>query len=409
MANSPPKKILLLSSDYHDQDSVYSISRNLYDCYARLKNTQTELVNIEQASFTIATLGQMDHVIIIHPLVVLSPMLKQIILKLNIHTKITFHIFGDYVRKSSVYLALNETLLGRNVTFLSASHAYKSLIDKSLLNGNSPVVPFPINEKEFFYSKKLRAGFRKKFGLKANQKVIIYSGRISPQKNILMLIEIFNQLKNENKAIALFIIGNVDDFEKPTFYEKEYLPGEYFLELSKLINKYKISDLFILPHVNAKELNQFYNGADSFISLSLYHDEDFGYAPIEALSTGCTAYLSSWGGYQDLKYSANSNQVNFAKVKFTKDTLSLSKQSIIADLGIFLRKKRIQRKKNASNFKEKYKVISIQKKLLSALNNKEIFEGFTDKFAIMALKMQTTQKTDILLYRYFYESFWKSL
>ena len=44
-------------------------------------------------------------------------------------------------------------------------------------------------------------------------------------------------------------------------------------------------------------LRKINNASDLFISLSLYHDEDFGMSPAEALATGLPTLLTDWGGY----------------------------------------------------------------------------------------------------------------
>ncbi len=222
------KHLLLLTSNYPDQDSVNSISENIYLSYAKIKNVTTQKYVCDSGK--IPSIEKFHYLIVIHPMVLRTFEFKKIIESTPLNTKIIFHVFGDYVRKSSLYLIHNDLLNGRNLTFITASRAYKHLVDKSISNGYSEIIPFPVDSKKFYHSSKLRSEFRKQHQIEERQKVLMYSGRISPQKNIHLLLESFSQLKKSNDNLVLFIIGSIDDFEMPTFAEKNYSPGEYYYE-----------------------------------------------------------------------------------------------------------------------------------------------------------------------------------
>lgn len=403
------KKIILLTSSFQDQDSVRTIVENLIACYKRDPSCSVYVHNCESGSIDQKKLALPTNLIIVHPLVVLNESFKHIIHSMPLEVKIRFHIFGDFVRKSNFFLKLNSLLVGRNVQFITASHAYKTLVDRSLDGVRSEIFRFPINEKTFFYSESARKKFRKNHNLTDTDKVFIYTGRLSPQKNILLLLQVFSKLHKKNKDVKLILIGNIDDFEAPTFFEKNYIAGEYFSELSTFIKTNNVPNITFLPRLNHKLLNHAYNGADYYINLSLYHDEDYGYSPIEALFTGCPVILSSWGGFKDLKpITALKNGIFYNKVSFSGNELNVSVQGLVKKCQEALETKKINRAHNAKKTSAQYGLAASGQKLKKIPESNTVFRGFSEKYAALTLQMNGDQSVDINLYRYFYQSFWKN-
>src|SRR5207237_9139361 len=51
--------------------------------------------------------------------------------------------------------------------------------------------------------------------------------------------------------------------------------------------------------VSRSELAELYGAADIFASLTLHHDENFGFAQVEAMSSGLPVVCTDWGGLKD--------------------------------------------------------------------------------------------------------------
>ncbi|MGZ3807168.1 MAG: glycosyltransferase, partial [Bacteriovorax sp.] len=66
--------------------------------------------------------------------------------------------------------------------------------------------------------------------------------------------------------------------------------------------------------------------SDMFISLSLYHDEDYGMSPAEAMACGLPTLLTDWGGYSSFASTAWPCQL--VPVKITEFGLQINTTSI---------------------------------------------------------------------------------
>lgn len=403
------KKILLLTSHFSEQDSVSNITENIILSYKQMADVKVKTLAIEEYSSTKNT--NYDFIIIVHPIVILAHELKLIINSpSNKDTTFIFYIFGDLMRKSGQLITLEESLINKKVHFIAASRSYESMLKKCFKNIKEiSLIPFPLNQKNFYYDLSLREKFRRKHKITPADKVLIYTGRISAQKNIDYLIQTYERVKRENVSIKLFIYGNIDEFEMPTFYERKYGPGSYFNQIKKTLMENSNNEIYLFPRTTQKKLNEAYNGCDLFVSMSLYHDEDFGYSPLEALSCGTPAWLTSWGGYKDLERDKKiPNSVNYLKVDFKKGFLELNDKQAQASLSNAIKK--TKRSAQISKIYHKDYSIEVSSASYSKLLNKKIttFTGFTSRFIDFSLSMYLNQKVDLVLYKTFYQNFWKN-
>jgi glycosyltransferase involved in cell wall biosynthesis len=108
---------------------------------------------------------------------------------------------------------------------------------------------------------------RKKLGIKNNEKLLFFIGRLSPHKNIHTLLEIFSIVNEEMPNTRLLIAG------KPTF-------RKYFMELKKMANK----SVIFKESINDKELPNYYAACDLYVTASLW--EGFNLPIAEAQACG---------------------------------------------------------------------------------------------------------------------------
>ena len=405
------KNVVIVTSSFNEQDSVTHITKNIIAAYKKIPNIFLTISNINRILLSPSSIQNLDFIIIVHPMVLIDPSLKLLIEKTNkVKTSLIFYIFGDYVRKSSFYVRLNDCLIGKKVLFYAASECYQVLIGKSLISkSNCQLCPFPIKQQTFNIKKKSRSTFRKNHGLKKKDFALIYTGRISPQKNILLLIDTFNNLKKTLEStvnLKLFIFGNVDEFEMPTFYEKKFKPGEYFQLLQTSI---KNDDVKIFPRINHQHLKNAYAGSDLFISLSIYHDEDFGYSPIEALCSGVPVVLTNWGGYRDLQnQNAKDKMIQHIDLEYSECALILNEKEIQEKITSSILNKRIS-KSTSRKMKTKYSLDNISNQYAKFLVEPiEPFHGFHEEFISLSLLMLNDNYPALELYEHFYQSFWKN-
>lgn len=110
-------------------------------------------------------------------------------------------------------------------------------------------------------------GIRKKLGIKNNEKLLFFIGRLSPHKNIHTLLEIFNEINEEMPNAKLLIAG------KPTF-------KSYYNELKQKANK----NVIFRESIKDEELPNYYAACDLYVTASLW--EGFNLPAAEAQACG---------------------------------------------------------------------------------------------------------------------------
>jgi len=125
------------------------------------------------------------------------------------------------------------------------------------------------------------------FALK--QKIILYTGRIHPEKGIDILIESFKLLKNNDWQ--LYLVGP---------YSVEGGGGGInYLNYLKSIS-IDSNIIFREPIFNANKLNSIYLKSSIFVYPSIAEKgETFGVSPLEAMSCGCVTIVSNLECFKD--------------------------------------------------------------------------------------------------------------
>lgn len=106
-------------------------------------------------------------------------------------------------------------------------------------------------------SENKRLEIRKKYNIKKDDIVLIYTGRIVPEKGVLELIKAFNQINEKN--LKLLIVGSaLNAIKNKTLYEekveKEISKNSNiiftgFIDYNNISNIYKMSDIAVLPSI----------------------------------------------------------------------------------------------------------------------------------------------------------------
>jgi len=139
------------------------------------------------------------------------------------------------------------------------------------------VVPLGADDELFTQDTNIRKSMREKFGILDDEVVIIYTGKILPEKDINVLIKSIGALPPELfRKIKIMIVGNG--------------PTEYLKYLNGLINAINVrKNVIMIPTVDRNELPKYYNAADIAVwpgapSISI----------IEAMSTGLPIIIAGY-------------------------------------------------------------------------------------------------------------------
>lgn len=221
--------------------------------------------------------------------------------------KVLYFLYGDFTLAPHEWkecIAINP-----RSAFVSASPAQLGLVNFFLSpssHASSMSVPFPV-DKFFTYRKGLREKARQNLGLRKKDFAFLYTGRISPEKNVILLTSEIAALMEKHPHVRFYLAGEFDDHGDIKFGKKT-LSGSYQARFQKTLMDLPLrvrKRIHYLGHRSSRDLLELYNGCDAFASLSTYHDEDFGMSPLEALFTGLPCFLSSWGGYNSFKLKGN--------------------------------------------------------------------------------------------------------
>ena len=233
-------------------------------------------------------------------------------------TRFVFHTYGNFFGELKKWLQLEKTLMGKDVTFLCASEGQKKLISLFFKQDqNVQVLPPSMSEEDWGFDEKKRTSFRAQNSISPDDTLIVYSGRISLQKNIDLIISKINKIACDTspKKIFLFFAGDFDDLSAP-YINIELPEGHSYARWIDSLSKVTSPNLKIkfLGNLNQQERHHLYCAGDFLISLSLHHAEALGVSPLEALASGLPCLLTYWGGYSSFKIE-NSKLCNLISTK----------------------------------------------------------------------------------------------
>lgn len=133
-----------------------------------------------------------------------------------------------------------------------------------------------------------RADMIERSGIPSDATIVLYAGRISPEKNVGLLVDMMKELKETtSKDIRLLVAGAGP---KATWLQQQadtFLPGR----------------IIQLGHLDKETLAGYYASADIFVHPN--PKEPFGIAPLEAMASGVPVIAPNSGGI--LSYATNDN------------------------------------------------------------------------------------------------------
>ncbi len=162
---------------------------------------------------------------------------------------------------------------------------YDLFKEKYKIDRNVHIIPSGIEIEKYFHENyKIEDIFKikKNLGLKADDFIVLFVGRLGPEKNIEFLIDAHIQLARRNKKCKLVIIG--DGPLKNTF--------------QKRINDLKLTDNIILGgKVPYEEIGKYYQIASIFATASFAETQ--GLTVIEALASSLPILVIDDESYDD--------------------------------------------------------------------------------------------------------------
>lgn len=166
-------------------------------------------------------------------------------------------------------------------------------------NAEMRLLPFVYDESKFYrLEPSERAAIKARMGLAETDKVLLYAGRVTIEKNVHSVLTIFRVLQGLIPGLRLIVVG--DGWDAPFRELGVYTFGMTGL-LRRLGHKLGIdeSDVHVVRGVGAEALRNLYNVADVTINFTLHHDENFGLSQVESMACGTPVVGTRWGGLKD--------------------------------------------------------------------------------------------------------------
>ena len=317
-----------------------------------------------------------------HPLDLVKSILKK--KATNHEISFYFHLYGDFTYYASSWEELGELLTGHRTKLICASKAQQALIGNFFATGQhqTDYCPFPINHDLFNFNPKRRTTWRQKLNTANEEYLFVYTGRLSVQKNIIPMCQEFIQFAEKAPVkCRLLLAGSFDDIGVPFLKIATYF-GHYYQTWSSFIDSLNPSQLQYIKYLGEmaqEELVGLYHAADCYLGLGLYHDEDYGMAPLEALCCGSSAILTAWGGFSSF---AADTICQLVDVSIEKNGLIINSQQLHNLLHGNVMQKRTEQERAQSSklFINNFSVHAMSKYLPQIHSSKpDIFPGFNWK------------------------------
>ena len=191
--------------------------------------------------------------------------------------------------------------------------------------------------------------FKKKLGIKNEDRVILFSGRIDNEKGVLEVLEALNYIKNKN--IKLIIVGS-------SFYGMN-VKTPFEEKIINIVEKSKDKVIFT-GFLKYSEMPLAYSACEIAVLPSMW-DEPAGLTIIEAMSCGRAVITTKSGGIPEYANSDSAilleRDKNISKNIAEKVDLLLENEKIRTEMGINARKRVVENFDSRSYMKKMINVI----------------------------------------------------
>jgi 1,2-diacylglycerol 3-alpha-glucosyltransferase len=206
---------------------------------------------------------------------------KHIVGKLGISQIHTYHtMYEDYLDyipggetlKKSAIINLTRFLLNSFDGVIALTVKTEKALMGYGVSNNIYVIPTSINldkfQKEF--SLKERKELRLKLGIKEDDGVMVYVGRVAEEKSISEIIELLPDVRKDVENVKFLIVGG----------------GPYLQKLREQVKKGELDGQIIFTAmVKPEEVYKYYKASEVFVTASMSETQGLTY--LEALSSGC--------------------------------------------------------------------------------------------------------------------------
>ena len=169
------------------------------------------------------------------------------------------------------------------------------------------------NELNFDEKRKLK----ERYGIKDNEKILLFTGRITPEKGVKELVESLKNVSNQN--YKLLILGSaLNELKTKTKYQEE---------IENIVQTIS-SKVIFTGFIKYEEINKFYSIADIAVLPSIW-DDPAPLTVIESLVSGLPIITTNSGGIPE--YATNGSAIIIERNKDLVENLSKNINSLLND------------------------------------------------------------------------------
>jgi glycosyltransferase involved in cell wall biosynthesis len=199
-------------------------------------------------------------------------------------------------------------------TFISISHEISSeLAELGVDSAKQAFIPNGVDDQKYRpLDDAEKAEFRQKLGLEPDNRYVIFTGRLEPEKRIDLLLELWSRLRERFPDVNLLLVGTGSCEAQ---YKQMGIEAVQFLGQRENVHEYlQAADIFILPSMT----------------------EGLSNALLEAMASGLAAVATNVGGTPDVLSHLKSGYIiepGNAESIFTALTILLEDKNLRKELG----------------------------------------------------------------------------
>lgn len=247
---------------------------------------------------------------------------------------------------TTVLTAYTRFFLNQQTTVIAPSPKIKKLLENYGVRRPIYILPTGLDLQRFKSAKKNPA-WAEKYGIKAEDDILIYVGRQTPEKNVLFLVEAFEMVAVEKPRIKLMLVGE----------------GPLKPEIEKIAQKRNFADRLIFTgRISREEIIQAYLFSKIFLFASKTDTQ--GLVIIEAAAMGLPIVAIKDEAYVGM---LENNQNGYTISEEKPEVFARAILKILNNSGLYRQFSDNSRKiaENFSDIKQAKKLIEIYKTLKS--------------------------------------------
>lgn len=219
-------------------------------------------------------------------------------------SKIIFHLHNDYLNvntenankivESCDYIWCVSEFIANRVKEINKNNSNIQRKVKVLYNG----IDMQMFKKSITESEKIE--LKKKYGFRTEDKIILYTGRLMPEKGVKELLLATKELLNDRKDIGLLIVGGIRQINRNN--------DGYVIELKKIADTMTNKVIFT-GNIPYEELYKFYSISDIQVIPSIWN-EAFGLTVVEGMAASIPLIVTNSGGIPEIVDKNNTIIIN---------------------------------------------------------------------------------------------------